>query len=752
MSNKKGLVSFFAEIGSVSTDSQELKLRKQLLNGLASLMSIGGLMWGGLCAYFDLPWSAAIPFSYTIASIFNLIYFHYSKNFRFVRFFQVLISLLLPFFLQWSLGGFVASGAVMLWALLSLTASMSFQNVKDSRLWLVSYVALIAFSGYFDSYFASDVSIEPKFVTLLFVLNLSMISAMVVVLIMYFINSKNAAADELKELAQSLEDKVSERTEELSQQKKAIEKSYESLNTLNSIGQQITSKLDSGTIAETTYDAINFLMDANGLYIGLYNEANKELQYSGAIKNSTILKSASVSVENVDFACIKSFSQDKIIYIPNCEKEKVCPVFHTNHNASFIHIPLKSQQGVTGLISVQSSKIDAYTEYHINMLKNIATYVSIALENAKSFEKIEDQKAEITKSYKVLSKQREKLEQTITHLRDAQSQIIESEKMASLGQLISGIAHEINTPLGAIRASAQNIDDSLSTAVRELPEILNKLDLEKKELFYELISGDDNRKPLTSREERKAKRKMIREIEEYDVEEADLIADALVDMKIFEVDKYISLFKEPNATQIVDTAYHFSTMKGDSKNITIAVKRASKIVFALKKYIHGGTDEAMEFADITDNIETVLTLYNNQIKQGVELVRTFEAIPNAKCHVDELNQVWTNLLHNSLQAMEYKGKVEFIIKNEEIALKSGLVTPAVSVAIKDNGSGIPEDIRKRIFDPFFTTKKQGEGTGLGLDIVKKIVEKHGGTIIVESEVGVGTTFKVTIPVNIDIEN
>ena len=137
-----------------------------------------------------------------------------------------------------------------------------------------------------------------------------------------------------------------------------------------------------------------------------------------------------------------------------------------------------------------------------------------------------------------------------------------------------------------------------------------------------------------------------------------------------------------------------------------------------------------------DNIETVLTLYHNQIKQNTELLVDYADIPPLSCYPDELGQVWTNLIHNALQAMNYKGTMTISIARED--------NYAV-VSITDTGKGISDEIKEKIFTPFFTTKKVGEGSGLGLDIVKKIIEKHNGYIQLESEIGLGTQFKVYLP-------
>jgi signal transduction histidine kinase len=141
-------------------------------------------------------------------------------------------------------------------------------------------------------------------------------------------------------------------------------------------------------------------------------------------------------------------------------------------------------------------------------------------------------------------------------------------------------------------------------------------------------------------------------------------------------------------------------------------------------------------SNIHEGLETVLTLYYNKIKHTVEVRRQYGRIPPVACYPDELNQVWTNLIHNALQAMEYRGT---------LTIRTEAQDQDVAVSITDSGSGIPEDVRQRIFEPFFTTKPQGEGSGLGLDIARKIVEKHQGDIQVESRPG-ETTFSVKLPI------
>ena len=329
-------------------------------------------------------------------------------------------------------------------------------------------------------------------------------------------------------------------------------------------------------------------------------------------------------------------------------------------------------------------------------------------------------------------------ERALSELRTTQTQLIHSEKMAALGQLIAGIAHEVNTPLGAIKSSGGNIVHSLDQSLRNLPRVHGLLGAEEERLFFRLLDESrEHTELLTSREARKYTRALAAELEGEGVERSRQTADLLVQLKVLkEPTRYLPLIRHPEASFILDTAYGVASIITNTTNINNAVERAAKIIYALKSYSRQDPSGDPVEASLRDGLETVLTLYHNQIKQGTELLRHYDEIPPLRCHPDELGQVWTNLIHNALQAMEYRGTltVDLAREGEEAV-----------VSITDTGPGIPAEVRERIFEPFFTTKPSGEGSGLGLDIVKKIIDKHRGRIEFESEPGLGTTFRVHLP-------
>ena len=210
-------------------------------------------------------------------------------------------------------------------------------------------------------------------------------------------------------------------------------------------------------------------------------------------------------------------------------------------------------------------------------------------------------------------------------------------------------------------------------------------------------------------------------------------------MGIYEaIDEVVELLKKTNGHEVLELAYKLSELKKGIKTINTATERASKVVFALKSYVHQDPSGETQIADVTLGIDNVLTLYHSQIKHNVELTKTYAPnLPQISCYPDELNQVWTNLIHNALQAMDNKGALAINVE------QSG---DYIQVNIQDSGTGISPEHKTKIFEAFFTTKAAGEGGGLGLHIVKKIIEKHVGKIEVESQPGC-TIFKVLLPIS-----
>jgi len=341
---------------------------------------------------------------------------------------------------------------------------------------------------------------------------------------------------------------------------------------------------------------------------------------------------------------------------------------------------------------------------------------------------------------KSLVSKNEELSNTLQQLEATQEELIQSEKMAALGQLVAGVAHEVNTPLGAINSCVRNIDNFWKNILEQLPAFFQELSPEHQRDFFALLQKSSQQETvLSTREQRQLKKVLIEQVRAYGVENESAIANMLVNLGIYEeAEQFFPLLSKLDSQDILTTAYQFASVQTSIRTIITAVDRAAKVVFALKTYARYDQRSEKIQANIIEGIETVLTLYQNQTKQGVEVIRNFDSsLPRLLCYPDELNQVWTNLIHNALQAMDNLGRLTIDVMQQG---------NHIYVKITDSGKGIPPEVMPKIFQPFFTTKPSGEGSGLGLDIVKKIIEKHQGQIEVDSIPG-KTTFTVLLPLN-----
>lgn len=346
----------------------------------------------------------------------------------------------------------------------------------------------------------------------------------------------------------------------------------------------------------------------------------------------------------------------------------------------------------------------------------------------------------IRKQNQELLRQKEELQETLQNLKDTQSELVQSEKMRALGNLIAGIAHEINTPVGAINASVSNISAALDSFMSNLFDLFTKLTQKEILIFLQITSMLEKTKPaLTSKEKRQFKKDVQQKLENAGCTPVHSLADLIMYLNLYEkTDQVISMLDVEDPEFILKSIKDIYSVRKNTENIKLAIDKASKMVFALKKFAHREQNEEKDRADLVENIETVLILHHNQLKQAIEVVKDYEAVPMIACYPDELIQVWTNLVSNAIHAMNYAGTLKISIKNQHTH---------INVSIQDSGHGIPEDLKDKIFQPFFTTKKSGEGTGIGLDIVKRILDKHQAKLELESKTGVGTTFHVLLPVN-----
>ena len=268
----------------------------------------------------------------------------------------------------------------------------------------------------------------------------------------------------------------------------------------------------------------------------------------------------------------------------------------------------------------------------------------------------------------------------------SQAQVIHTTKLASLGQMVAGVAHEINTPLGFVKSNVEVVADLLAEYEQAVTNVMTGVDF--------LLNADAN---IAER----AKALVIR-----------------------------ARGQLAQATGL-NEARELLTDSVDG------LKQMSSLVLNLKGFARVDRD-GMDSIDLNDSIRSSLTIASHELRDRITVETEFGQLPRVKCMPSQINQVFLNLITNAAQAMGEEG----LLRIRSVAKKD-----SVEVSVSDNGSGIAENVLPNIFDPFFTTKKVGEGTGLGLSIVHKIVQGHGGAIRVNSVVGKGTTFFVELPID-----
>ena len=360
---------------------------------------------------------------------------------------------------------------------------------------------------------------------------------------------------------------------------------------------------------------------------------------------------------------------------------------------------------------------------------------------------------------KELELTKERATKAYLDLEASQKQLVQSDKMITLGTMVAGVAHEINTPLGAIKANSENILESLRTLIQKINPSLSHItseDLEKAIFVLEL--SKESSTAISSREARAIRKKVISKLEAKDRINIEIMADYIVELGLSEaLDRGDTIFNHPDLEKYLSIANDLYGIRKKSSVIQTSAVRVSKIVKSLKSFMHFDQNEKMIISDLTEGMETVLIILHNKIKYGIEVIKNYgDNVPQILCYPDELNQVWTNLIHNAIQAMEEKGTLQIDIEsitNLEGKPDIDKRNPEhkggyVSVSIQDSGSGISPEIRTKIFQAFFTTKPAGEGSGLGLHIIGKILEKHAGALYLESEVG-KTRFTVILPMGIN---
>lgn len=359
-------------------------------------------------------------------------------------------------------------------------------------------------------------------------------------------------------------------------------------------------------------------------------------------------------------------------------------------------LPLKTQTGQLGAIICSNFNSDRnWSDREVELLQGVVDQLAIAIEHAELF-------AKISASALAAQTQARQLETVLRDLRQTEALLIQTEKMSTIGQMLAGIAHEINNPVNFITGN-------LLHAKNYILELINLID------YYQQYYPNP-----------------VPEIQEY-------IQDIELDFLTEDLPKIMS-------------------------SMQMGADRINEIIVSLRNFSRTDRDE-MNPANIHEGIDSTLLILRNRMKPcgnypGITLIKEYGNLPPVECYIGQLNQVFMNIISNAIDALEeLRCKEEKTRKNNTDYLKPKiwirtelLDNNQVVIRIRDNGPGIPKTILNRLFDPFFTTKPLGKGTGLGLSISQQIiVEKHGGVLECISEPGKGTEFSISIPIQKGVE-
>ncbi|PWI34013.1 ATPase [Vibrio albus] len=321
------------------------------------------------------------------------------------------------------------------------------------------------------------------------------------------------------------------------------------------------------------------------------------------------------------------------------------------------------------------------------------------------------------------------LQKTLESLENAHQQLVEKEKMAMLGQLVAGVAHELNNPIAAILRGAE----TLTSKIDEL--IHSPLPGSHQELGAHILTESMHARPMSTSEIRQQSKAIIPKVGDKQ------LAKKIVQLDLHgDLDEVIQLGKETgNLANTISGLEKYHVAGSTLRSIQVCAKRIADMVKSLKGYARPD-DEKMHKVNIHEGIEDTLVIFENKLKRH-QVIKEYQPLPEIPCLPIALQQVWTNLISNAIDAFPDKGcltiSTESVIRNSQEYAK---------ITFEDNGHGIPEEEQKHIFELNYTTKKEGNfGLGIGLSVCQQIMAQHGGWIEVESRTGKFTRMIVWLP-------
>ena len=504
---------------------------------------------------------------------------------------------------------------------------------------------------------------------------------------------------------------MKEKNAELEKKTLELEKSYESVSVLSKIGRDITSTLDLDTILNTVYENVNQLMDATVFGVGIYNEEEGAIEYQLSVEEGKRYQPYKRTMSDKTQLAVWCIENNKEVFINDIDKEfssyledidltmlKTASLEDGSKPKtpnSLIYLPLQVKEKIIGLVSIQSFEKNKYQKHHLEILKTLASYTSAALYNAKSYETLQG---------------------TLNELKSTQDQLIQAEKLASLGQLTAGIAHEIKNPLNFVNNFSElsvELVEEIRHEVRRMtadggPEVGLSHDTD---LILEILDDiEANLKTIHKHGSR-----------------ADSIVKSMLQHSSGGSGKM-----EPNdlnnlAREFVNLSFH--GMRAGEEPINVDLK------YDLDASIGNVPLIAEDFSRV------IVNLTNNAFDAMREKLSETSNVKGKK-----------SPLERSGGAERSRGVSAVEDYHPQLMVRTKRTDGSVTIEIEDNGPGIPDEIKNKILQPFFTTKKGTQGTGLGLSITNDIIKAHGGSMGIKSSPGKGTTFTIHLEKGIENES
>ncbi len=483
--------------------------------------------------------------------------------------------------------------------------------------------------------------------------------------------------------AESLQ-QVKNQAQKLSQAAKRERKAAQREKTLAATVEKIRQSLDIDTIFKATTQEVQRLLEVDRVTIYRFNS-----DWSGEFVAESLSPSLTsvqellpmIADEYLQSTQASDFADGKILVIPD--------IYHLDDTQSYIPLTTPILARALMIVSIFQGEqlwglLAAYNnieprnwqEDEIDLLVQIGTQLGVGIQQAELLEQTQRQK--------------EELAQTLKELQKAQTQLIQSEKMAGLGQLVAGIAHEINNPITFIYGNISHLNEHTNNLLRFLD-------------FYQ--------------------QKYPQAVAEIENQAAELDLDFIVD----DLPKILA-------------------------SISMGANRISQLVLSLRNFSR--LDESgMKYVDLHEGIDSTLSILKHRLQPhgdsfSIEVVKEYSDLPPVLCYAAQMNQVFMNIFNNAIDSLEQSVANGIITAQPHISICTEVIAQnRISIRIFDNGCGVPKNLRSRIFEPFFTTKEPGKGTGLGLSISYQIVvEKHGGKIECVSESDHGCEFCLEIPI------